>query len=135
MCAKQKGITLIELLIVVGIIGILAAIAYPSYQEHMNKGRRTDATVALLGVAQQLERCYSRDFTYVDCVGFPVTTPEGFYEIDEDGLTQSAYVLEATPVAGGVQTNDARCAIFTLDQTGLRQALADNGADNTDLCW
>lgn len=135
MHSKQTGITLIELLIVVAIIGIIATIAYPSYQEQMNKGRRTDATIALLDIAQRLERCYSRDFTYVDCVNLPLATPEGFYEIDEDTLSQSAFRIEAAPVTGGVQANDSRCALFAIDQTGKREAQNSSGDDNTEYCW
>ena len=65
----QKGFSLIELVIAVAIVGILAAIAYPTYQEQVRKGKRTDATSSLLELAQRLERCYTQNNAYdhADC--------------------------------------------------------------------
>ena len=62
----MRGVTLIELMVVVVIIGILVAIAYPGYQSQLQKTRRADGKTALLNAAQRLERCFTRYNTYAD---------------------------------------------------------------------
>ncbi|HET8871590.1 MAG TPA: type IV pilin protein, partial [Aquabacterium sp.] len=61
---NERGFTLIELMIAVAIVGILAAIAYPSYAEHVAKGRRADARVRLAAAQQWMERYYTERYTY-----------------------------------------------------------------------
>ncbi|WP_276315687.1 type IV pilin protein [Ectothiorhodospira shaposhnikovii] len=126
----QKGFTLIEVMIVVVIIGIIASIAYPSYTEYVNKSRRTDATTSLLIAAQQLERCYTRQNTYVGCP-VPETSQDGHYSISATTQTPSTFTLEATPATGSPQTKDGKCTKFTLTHTGERGATGSLGAD----CW
>jgi type IV pilus assembly protein PilE len=126
--------TLIELLIVVVIIGILAAIAYPSYQEQVRKTRRADGKATLMEVAQQLERCYTRFASYnaagCDVVGdlaADIDSPEGYYVVT-GALTPGAFTLTAT--RQGAQVEDAKCGELTLTNTGLR----GSGGD-PDECW
>ena len=61
---RQRGMSLIELMIVVVIVGILAAIAIPSYRAYVIRSNRADAKVALLSTAQNLERCYTNSTPY-----------------------------------------------------------------------
>jgi type IV pilus assembly protein PilE len=129
---RQQGITLIELMIVVTIVGILAAIAFPSYQENVNSGRRSDGQGALVNVAQRLERCFTQFNAYnsANCaVVFPLDSPEGFYEITAPALTATTFTLNATPQ--GPQAADARCAVLSLTHTGIRDATGTN----PDRCW
>jgi type IV pilus assembly protein PilE len=62
--SKKRGFTLIELMIVVAVVGIIAAIAYPSYMDSVRKARRTDAKSALTEAAQKLEILYARNASY-----------------------------------------------------------------------
>ena len=138
--AKGTGFTLIELVIVMAIIAILAAIAYPSYQESVRKGKRTDATGALLDVAQRLERCYTQYNAYNDgnctahtsLTGGGIASPEGEYNItfQGGGATPNAYTLLAT--ATGSQTSDTNCGNFTLTNTGQK---GETGSKDANYCW
>jgi len=68
--AHTRGFTLIELLIVMAVVGILTAMAYPSYTESVRKSRRSDALIQLMETTQTLERCYTQFggvYDHVDC--------------------------------------------------------------------
>ena len=124
----SSGFTLIELMITVVIIGVLAAIAWPSYQGFVEQGRRSDGQGALMDTAQALERCYTTYGAYddTDCdVTFPRDSSEGHYEITAPTLSDTTFTLEATPQ--GVQASDD-CGDLTLAHTGAK------GSDGTD-CW
>lgn len=131
---RLRGFTLIELMVVVVIIGILAAIAYPSYQEQVRKSRRADGKAMLMETAQQLERCYTRFASYINgaCgVVLPVDSSEGYYSISADNLTASAFTLDAVPQ--GDQVKDAKCGTLRLTSTGL-QGSQGVSTDAND-CW
>ena len=138
---NTKGFTLIEVMIVVVIISILAAIAYPAYQDSVRKARRADAKSSLLEIAQILERCYTEFNAYnnLACTNavsagptVNLTSTDGYYTIVSNSgaetLTNNTYTLTATPNALGGQNLDTRCATFTLDNTGAKNAT------NAD-CW
>jgi type IV pilus assembly protein PilE len=139
---KQRGVTLIELLTVIMVIGILGAIAIPSYSSYVRKSRRADAKVALTSTAQQLERCYTRYYSYLpvanggQCpVVLPYNTPNQTYTIDANaaavptpGLTAGSFALKATPI--GSQALDTHCGAFALNQNNA-QSVATGATD----CW
>jgi type IV pilus assembly protein PilE len=130
---SAKGFTLIEVMIVVAIIGILAAIAYPSYQEQVRSSRRADAQGALMEASQAMERYYAENnFTYVGAVEgvtFPLQSPFSggtpAYDITVAASDATSYTLQAAPI--GPQAGD-RCGNMTLDNTGARNAAEAN-------CW
>ena len=132
---RQQGITLIELMVVVVIIGILAAIAYPSYRAQVMRSHRSDAKIALERLAQSLERCYTNSTprTYDGCAGTAVSD-NGYYSIDfpadPDATT---FTLRATAIGG--QLKDTDCRTFTLDNTNVRGAETAASADNAGPCW
>ncbi len=137
---KMNGFTLIEMMIVVAIVSILAAIAIPSYQSSVTKSRRGDATAVLQGLAQAMERLYTETGTYVGAdpatiysAKSPVDGSATYYNLTIPTLTANAYSLLATPVNA-----QAGNGILTLTNTGLRGWDADNsgGVDAaTEQCW
>lgn len=136
-----KGFTLIELMIVVAVIAILAAIALPSYQEYIRRGNRAEARAALLQAAQWLERVATSTGSYLstaNVANFPAelkTVPSKTYEISlgKTDATGSAYVLSATPLGG--QAVD-KCGTLTLSQAGDRSVtVAGASTELKAECW
>lgn len=124
---KQFGFTLIEMMVVVVIIGILASIAYPSYQNYVLRSGRTDARDALLNIAQQLERHYTQNNSYTSYTLASTSSQAGLYTIS---LTKAAntYTVTAVPAAGSRQTKDT-CSSFSINQAGVRTSNPATG------CW
>tara|TARA_R100000322_G_scaffold169847_2_gene143226 strand:+ start:1183 stop:1608 length:426 start_codon:yes stop_codon:yes gene_type:complete len=135
---NNKGFTLIEMMIVVAIIGILAAIAFPSYKLYVENTRRAAAEADMLELAQWMERRYSANFDYRDggadpALPFTVSPRNGttFYNISFDpAVARNSFVLKAVPTAGQV---DDRCGTLTLGHDGTRTAT--KGAVVVADCW
>lgn len=139
MHKMSKGFTLIELMIVVAIVGILAAVAYPSYTEYVKKTHRSEIAGLLSATAQSLERFYSRNGQYSDVTGPPAvafTLPAGnaYYTIAATTRTATAYTLTATPIAGTVMAGD-KCGNFVIDNTGLRNNTNVTSGATPLVCW
>lgn len=131
---RDKGFTLIEMMIVVAIIGIIAAIAYPNYQNSVQNSRRVAATACLLDLSQFMERFYTSNLTYVGA-----TLPVGgcrtendlntFYTISFTAApTARAYTIQAVNV--GAQSSDA-CGTLSINQAGVRTVTSGT----VTQCW
>jgi len=126
---RQKGMTLIELMIVVAIIGILSAIAYPAYTQYTESARRTAAQGKLLEMAQWMERKYTVNGHYPSA-NLPTTkVPDSgatYYNLSiEAAAASSAFTLLAAPV--GTQNQDT-CGNLYIYHTGATSS-AESG------CW
>ena len=121
----QKGMTLIELMIVVAIIGIISAIAYPSYQSYVEKTRRTTAQGKMLELAQWMERAYTANGSYPTATAslplalrnIPETAPFQYKVTLASGATATSFTLIAT--AEGSQVGDD-CGNLSLSNTGVK---------------
>ncbi|HYE34436.1 type IV pilin protein [Methylocaldum sp.] len=135
-----RGFTLIELMIAVAVVGILAAIALPSYQHYVKRTARSDAKSALLEDAQFLERNFTEANRYDKTAGgVNVTLPVTQSPRDSTAkytitvaATATTFTITATPVAGGLMAGDT-CGSFTLNQLG--QKGLTGAALDVSTCW
>lgn len=146
---KNKGFTLIELMIVLAIVGILAAVAYPSYVEQVYKSERSKASQLMLECTQILERLYTLRGTYAAANN---TDPcdrlndqdDAKYDISVDlnvaragrncnaNNRSNCYEVTATAIA---RHKDTACQTFTINDAGLKAAEDESGQDTTARCW
>jgi type IV pilus assembly protein PilE len=128
-----------ELMVAMAIVGILAAIAIPSYNSYVRRTNRTDATRTMLQYSQALQRCYSQNFTYTPTTPCSVTagtttSAGGYYSIQVTIPSSTTYTIKATP-AGKPQTSDTQCQTFTVSSSGQQTATSSSGSDSTQACW
>ncbi len=141
MSSNKSGLTLIEVLIVVAILGIIAAIAIPSYTKYITSSRRADGQVALLEAAQKMERYFTNSNTYVGAtIGdgtndlIHETSVRGYYILsfperpdDDDNPWSRGFIIQAD--AQNEQAKDTDCEHLTIDHMGRKTSYP------SDSCW
>ena len=136
MRTTERGFSLIELMIVVAIVALLAAIALPNYRQHVIRSHRTDATSALLRLAATEEKFYiqnNRYGTFAE-IGSP-ETENGWYTLAVSDADAATFTATATVADGSGQEDDPHCAVFTINAAGQKLATDPGDADSTDQCW
>ena len=146
---RQRGVTLIELMVVMVVVAILGSIALASYRAYVQRAGRAEAKAALLQQQNNLERCFTRFNRYDPPAGNCLTADAlqgaglpsgdvgrylvtGVFNAAPFGPGNPPYVLTATPQAGGGMTDDAECLAFTLTATGQRGV---TGTGTVQNCW
>ena len=134
MNKQTRGFTLIELMIVIAILAIIMAFAWPSYLEHVRKSRRAEGTVHLLELADRMERYYSDQGTYAGATLGPAeadlyvaVSENGYYNLAITVQDNVSFTVTAAPTTKGKQDDDT-CGTFTLTSTGLTSA-------DGSKCW
>lgn len=150
--SKIAGFTLIELMIVVSIVAILSAIAYPSYQEYVRRSKRADARTQLLEVSQYMQRFYSQNDRYDqanDASGTATilptaltTVPRGagtgvadyIVRFQEGTLSARGFTIEAVPRDGGPMASD-KCGTLRINNVGRQTVVGSTGGMDAASCW
>lgn len=125
-----QGFTLIELMIVVAVVAILAAVAYPNYQDQVRKSRRGEAKAVMAEASQLLERFRTVNNTYVGAPNIPAQSPANAgtarYNLN---VNATATTFTITAVPQGTQSADT-CGTLTLTHTGQK-----GSGGSVDECW
>lgn len=136
-----RGVTLLEILVVLLVVGILAALTLPAYRQHLVRVHRTEAMTVLYDIAAAEERFYLKHGRYVGDLSAAPPLGLGLASASDahhyafsvavagDGQT---FIASATPRPGGGQESDGDCLAFSLDQRGRR---AVSGSRETSFCW
>lgn len=125
MKVRQGGFTLIEMMVVVLIIGILSAVAFPSYVSYVQKSRRFDVQALMYKLAAEMEREYTVANTYANKSFSEEELFHPYYKVEISAQTSQAYTIQAVPE--GTQDDD-ECKTMTLAHTGANTA-------ETTGCW
>ena len=137
---RHQGFSLIELLIVLAVVGILAAIAYPSYQESVRKSRRADASGALLELAQFMERTFVENKTYtpgganpaLPYTEAPKDESTKFYDLALTAATATTFTLTATPKNDQAVDSCGKLTYTNTAQKGIADAAVGKTVSD---CW
>jgi type IV pilus assembly protein PilE len=123
----KRGFTLVELMITVAIVGILAAVAYPSYQDQIRRSNRAEVQSFLTDLAQRQQLYFMDARQYASLLDeLNATVPDRvdrFYEISEPftvGRRPPQFLIRATPRSGTMQVRDLDGAAYTIDQAGAK---------------
>lgn len=131
----RRGFTLVELLIAVVVLTILAAVALPSYQRMVQKGRRADAVALLSRIQQAQERWRSNNSSYAGTLAAlnftHAVSDKGYYQAALSDVSATGYTITATAVSGSAQAGDTACTSMTVTQSSGN--LAYGGTTNG--CW
>ena len=131
---SQQGFTLLELMMVVGVIAILAAVSYPSYREYTFRAKRTDGKNALVDLAARQERYRFNNNVYTSSLAdlnMTSATAEGHYTVSITSASALAFAAQVAPTA--TQSSD-KCNILSITNTGQKGTTNSNSLSATE-CW
>lgn len=132
--ATQQAFSLIELLIVIALIGIVSAMAFPAYQHYLLRANRTSATTALIDLSARMQHYFLQHNHYTGAtlalLGVPPSTENHLYLRQITVQSPTRYLLAALPQ--GKQTADTDCATFTYNELGQRGITGEGTAKQ---CW
>jgi len=123
---RLRGFTLIELMIVVAVIGILATIAFPSYQDYVRKTRRIDVQSVMLDMQLLEEKYRVNHIGYGSLTELNYSPPTDFYTFALTDITPTTYTITARAKSGTSQATDSGCTSMTLNQASVK---------TPDSCW
>jgi type IV pilus assembly protein PilE len=129
---RSRGVTLMELLVVLVVAALLAAVALPSYLSILRKGRRSDAVDASVAVLQAQERYRANNLSYaltLAALGEASTSAAGQYSLVLSGASGAGYVLTLSAVAGSAQAGDTGCTALTVTVSNGSPSYAPS------TCW
>jgi type IV pilus assembly protein PilE len=147
-CGEARGVSAIELLVVLAIIGILAGLSVPAYRDHVLRANRTEARAALLSLATAQEKFYLQCNEYTSALNaaaaaacspgnlrFPATSERGYYTVAVTAADANGWTATATAVQTQPQYRDTRCRTFQLASSGSKTASNSIGSANDAECW
>ncbi len=128
---------MVDLMVTAAVIGIVSAVALPSFQVRSLRVHRVEAKAELLQIASVLERCFARfsDYDHADCraqIALPRVLASGRYVISTAALDAERYQLQAVPQ--GKQVADQECGTLLIDSSGIRTVSA-SATQAAARCW
>jgi type IV pilus assembly protein PilE len=146
--SEARGLSAIELLVVLAIVGILAGLSVPAYRDHVLRANRTEARAALLGLATAQEKFYLQCNEYTSALDaaaattcspgnlrFPATSERGYYTVAVTAADANGWTAAATAVPTLPQYRDTRCRTFQLASSGAKKASNSLGSATDSECW
>ena len=142
------GVTAIELVIVLAIVGILAGLSLPAYRDHVLRANRGEARAALLSLATAEEKFYLQCNEYTGALDaaaatacspgnlrFPTASERGYYTLAVTSADAIGWTATATAVSTLPQYSDTRCRTFQLTSAGAKTARNSGNLANDSECW
>ena len=139
MKKSARGMTLIELMVVIAVLAVIASIAVPSYRGYLRRAQRADATAALLQLRQGQEKFFLQNGQYATAaqltlappagLGMKTTSEHGHYNIVLNRPTPTTFSVTATATGG--QADDGPCTSFTINEAGVR----GSSPSGITTCW